>query len=95
MSHPDADLAMIQIPQVPGTLRRSRPVWGGAEGGLKTKRYLAVLTVIQPRSSPDWLSSTRSTDAGKSGREASSKGRNIFNTRWASSPVLAADDSSL
>lgn len=46
--HPEANLRVLEIPQVPGTLRRSRPVRGGAEAGLKTKRYLAILTVIQP-----------------------------------------------
>ena len=46
--HPEADLRVLEIPQVPGTLRRSRPVRGGAEAGLKTKRYLATLLVIQP-----------------------------------------------
>lgn len=46
--HPEAGLQVIEIPQVPGTLRRSRPVRGGAEAGLKTKRYLATLLVIQP-----------------------------------------------
>ncbi len=46
--NPGAHLQVIEIPQVPGTLRRSRPVRGGAEGVLKTKRYLATLLVIQP-----------------------------------------------
>lgn len=47
-SHPEANLAIMEIPQIPGTLRRSRPVWGVAEAGLKTKRYLVTLMVIQP-----------------------------------------------
>jgi hypothetical protein len=47
-AHPELDLRVLEVPQVPGTLRRSRPVWGGAEAGLKTKRYLATLLVIQP-----------------------------------------------
>ncbi len=47
-AHPEAGLRIVEIPQVPGSLRRSRPVWGTAESGLKTKRYLVPLLVIQP-----------------------------------------------
>jgi hypothetical protein len=46
--HPEANLRIVAIPQVPGSLRRSKPVRGTAEAGLKTKRYLATLLVIQP-----------------------------------------------
>jgi hypothetical protein len=46
--HPEAHLRLIEIPQVPGTLRRSRPVWGLSELFLKTKRYCVPLVVIQP-----------------------------------------------
>jgi hypothetical protein len=45
---PELDLRVWEIDQVPGSLRRSRPVRGGAESGLKTKRYLFTLMVIQP-----------------------------------------------
>jgi len=47
-AHPEAKLRIYQVPQVPGSLRRSKPVRGGAESGLKTKRYLFTLMVIQP-----------------------------------------------
>jgi hypothetical protein len=47
-SHPEVELRVIEVPQLPGSLRRSKPVRGGAEGFLKTKRYLAALLVIQP-----------------------------------------------
>jgi hypothetical protein len=46
-AHPEAKLAVMEISQIPG-LPRSRPVWGVAESGLKTKRYLLTLSVIQP-----------------------------------------------
>lgn len=46
--HPEAHLRVLEMPQLPGSLRRSRPVRGGAEAGLKTKRYLFTLAVIQP-----------------------------------------------
>lgn len=45
---PNLHLRVWEIPQVPGSLRRSRPVRGGAEAGLKTKRYLFTLLLIQP-----------------------------------------------
>lgn len=47
-TRPDLKLKVWEIPQVPGSLRRSRPVRGGAEAGLKTKRYLFTLIAIQP-----------------------------------------------
>ena len=47
-SHREANLRIVAIPQIPGSLRRSRPVRGTAEAGLKTKRYLVTLLVIQP-----------------------------------------------
>ena len=47
-THAGADLRVIEVPQVPGTLRRSRPVRGAAESALKTKRYLGTLLAIQP-----------------------------------------------
>lgn len=47
-AHPELHFHVTEMPQLPGTLRRSRPVRGGAESGLKTKRYLFTLAVIQP-----------------------------------------------
>jgi uncharacterized protein YktA (UPF0223 family) len=47
-ANPSVQLRVSEIAQVPGTLRRSRPVRGGVEGTLKTKRYLFTLMVIQP-----------------------------------------------
>jgi hypothetical protein len=48
LAHPELHPRVIEIPQVPGTLRRSRPTRGAAEAGLKTKRYLFTLLAIQP-----------------------------------------------
>ena len=45
---PEAKLQVYEVPQVPGSLRRSRIMRGGAESGLKTKRYLFTLIAIQP-----------------------------------------------
>ncbi len=47
-THPDANLTVYEIPQLPGTLRRSRPLRGSAETFVKTKRYLVTLLVLQP-----------------------------------------------
>jgi hypothetical protein len=47
-TRPELGLKVWEIPQVAGSLRRSRPVRGGAEAGLKTKRYLFTLIAIQP-----------------------------------------------
>jgi hypothetical protein len=38
----------MEISQIPGTLKRSHPVLGVAETGLKSKRYLLSLSIIQP-----------------------------------------------
>ena len=46
--HPELDLHVWEIAQVPGSLPRSRTVWGGTEMILKTKRYLFTLLLIQP-----------------------------------------------
>ena len=55
-AHPEMHLRVSEIPQVPGTLRRSRPLRGGAETFVKTKRYLATLLVIQPEAVlADWI----------------------------------------
>ena len=47
-AHPELAFKVLEIPQVPGSLRRSRPARGAAEAGLKTKRYLFTLLAIQP-----------------------------------------------
>lgn len=46
--HDDTNLQVWEIAQVPGSIRRSKAVWGGVEAALKTKRYLFTLLLIQP-----------------------------------------------
>jgi hypothetical protein len=46
--HPERHMAVYEVPQIAGTLRRSRPIRGAAESLLTTKRYLATLLVLQP-----------------------------------------------
>jgi hypothetical protein len=48
LAHPETELQVIDIEQVPGSLQRRKPVRGAAEAGLKTKRYLATLLCVQP-----------------------------------------------
>ena len=47
-AHPEAGYRVVEVEQVPGTLRRSRPVRFGSEMFLTTKRYAFTLAVIQP-----------------------------------------------
>jgi hypothetical protein len=55
-AHPEVDLQVYEIPQIPGTLRRSRPLRGSAETFVKTKRYLATVIVLQPELAfADWI----------------------------------------
>ena len=55
-THPEANPTTYQIPQTPGTLRRSRPLRGSAETFVKTKRYLFTLLVLQPEVLlADWI----------------------------------------
>jgi hypothetical protein len=46
--HPDLDFVSRVIPQVPGSIRRSRPVRGMAESVFKAKKYVIPLAVFQP-----------------------------------------------
>ncbi len=48
MEHPEAGLKVMEIPQIAGELRRSRPLRGATDMLLKTKRYLVVELAIQP-----------------------------------------------
>jgi hypothetical protein len=46
--HPDLEFASLVIPQVPGTIRRSRPVRGIVESVFKAKKYLIPLAFFHP-----------------------------------------------
>jgi hypothetical protein len=46
--HPDLEFVSLVVPQVPGTIRRSRPVRGIAESVLKAKKYVIPLAFFQP-----------------------------------------------
>ena len=47
-AHPDLHLQVQEVPQLPGSLRRSRPIRGAAESLISQKRYFAVVVVLQP-----------------------------------------------
>jgi hypothetical protein len=46
--HPVVEFSSFQIPQVPGSIQRSRPVDGVAEALLKTKKYVVPLAFLSP-----------------------------------------------
>lgn len=55
-SHPELRLQVYEVPQIAGTLRRSRPLRGAAESLITTKRYFAVVVVLQPELMlADWI----------------------------------------
>ncbi len=47
-AHPELHLRVYEVPQLPGSLRRSRPIRGAAESLLTNRYYLTTLLVIQP-----------------------------------------------
>jgi hypothetical protein len=46
--HPDADVRTFMIPQVPGTIPRSKPVDGVVESLVKSKKYVLPLAALHP-----------------------------------------------
>ncbi len=55
-AHPELGLKVYEVPQIPGTLRRSRPIRGAAESLISQKRYFAVVLVLQPELMlADWI----------------------------------------
>jgi len=55
-THPSADLRVYEIPQLPGSLPRSRPIRGAAESLLRNRLYLISLLVLQPEIIlADWI----------------------------------------
>jgi hypothetical protein len=46
--HPILELSSFQIPQVAGSIKRSRPVNGVAEALLKSKKYVVPLAILTP-----------------------------------------------
>jgi hypothetical protein len=46
--HSDLEFVSLVIPQVPGTIRRSKPVRGTLESVVKAKKYVIVLAIFQP-----------------------------------------------
>jgi len=47
--NPDLDFSAFEIPQVPGTIPRSRPIRGVVESMVKSKKYVVPLAVLSPQ----------------------------------------------
>lgn len=47
-AHPELHLTVYEVPQLPGSLRRSRPIRGAAESLISQKRYFAIVVTLQP-----------------------------------------------
>lgn len=55
-AHPELDLHVYEVPQIAGTLRRSRPLRGAAEALISQKRYFTVVVLLQPELMlADWI----------------------------------------
>lgn len=55
-AHPELGLQVYEVPQINGSLRRSRPLRGAAESLITTKRYFAVVVLLQPELMlADWI----------------------------------------
>ena len=46
--HPELEMSAFVIPQVPGTIKRSKPVDGVAQSLVKRKKYLIPMTILTP-----------------------------------------------
>ena len=46
--HPELEMSAFMIPQVPGTIKRSKPVKGVAESLMKKKRYVIPMAILTP-----------------------------------------------
>jgi len=46
--HPELEMSAFVIPQVPGTIKRSKPVDGVAQSLVKSKKYLIPMTILTP-----------------------------------------------
>ena len=47
-THPELHMSVFEVPQLPGILRRSRPIRGAAESLLTNHYYLTTLLILQP-----------------------------------------------
>jgi hypothetical protein len=46
--HPEAEMSAFMVPQVPGTIKRSKPIKGVAQSLVKSKKYLIPMTILAP-----------------------------------------------
>ena len=83
--HSDLEFASRVIPQVPGTIRRSKPVRGMAESVFKAKKYWLALAFFQPYIAGGFAAAYLADGRFKTDRKAM-----IFNLEAVESP-LAGD----
>jgi hypothetical protein len=88
-AHPEAQLRIVEIPQVPGSIRRSHTVRGGTETFLKTKRYIFPLSVLQPEIAVTLFALYLDHGGWKIGRPAETVGPE--GVQPATGPMLAGD----
>jgi len=86
--HSDLEFASRVIPQVPGTIRRSKPVHGMAESVFKAKKYWLALAFFQPYIAGGFAAAYLADGRFKTDRKAM-----IFNLEAVESP-LAGDQPS-
>ena len=46
--HPEAEMSAFVIPQIPGSIKRSKPVAGVAQSLVRSKKYLIPMTILTP-----------------------------------------------
>jgi hypothetical protein len=85
--HPDLEFVSAVIPQVPGTIRRSRPVRGVAESVFKAKKYIIPLAVFQPYVAVGFALAYMAD-----GRFKPEKKAMIFNPDAAAEPALTSNE---
>ncbi len=55
-AHPEIHLRIYEVPQIPGSLHRSRPIRGAAESLITNRLYFTVVLVAQPELMlTDWI----------------------------------------
>ena len=55
-THPNLHLRIYEVPQIPGTLPRSRPIRGAAESLITNRLYFTVVLILEPELMlTDWI----------------------------------------
>lgn len=85
--HPELGGSSFVIPQVPGTIRRSKPVHGVLESAISAKKYMLPVLVLHPYISGSLLAAYFGRPRFDPGRHAP-----VIDARWQiDTPVTTAD----